>query len=227
MRPVVLVHGAWHGAWCWHKVLDGLAAAGIDAHAVELPLRAGVAADVDATRTVLEPLRGAVVVGHSYGGVVISGAGRPDNVAHLVYLCAFQLTEDETTATILGAHPTGIVSAMRIDGEDRTIAVEHQRELFYGDCSDEDVAFATSRLRPMPASAPAPPPYRAAWRDVPSTYVVCDQDRAIHPAGQLAMAQRATRVVHWPSAHSPFLSRPELVVGLLAGLAASEPGSLG
>jgi len=220
MRPVVLVHGAWHGPWCWNKVLEGLAAAGVPATAVELPLAGGLGPDADAVRTTLAGLDGAVVMGHSYGGVVISAAcSGAANVAHLVYLCAFQLTEDETTLTITTAYPGPIAEAVRIEGDGRVIDPDHLESLFYGDCSAADIELARRSLRPMPARPAPVGPYRPAWRDIPSTYVICEADRAIPPDAQRMMARRAGDVRTWPTSHSPFLSRPELVVDLLTDLA--------
>lgn len=223
MRPIVLVHGAWHGPWCWAKVVAGLEAAGATVVAPELPLGEGPAADATVVRDVVAGLDGAVVLGHSYGGVVISAAcaGLTD-VAHLVYLCAFQLAEDETTATVLGAFPNRLAGCIRVAGGERTVGEEHLVELFYGDCDEADVAIARRSLRPMPAAAPPLPPYRPAWRDLPSTYVVCESDGAIPPAAQRLMAQRAGAVRTWDTSHSPFFSRPDLVVDLLLELASDR-----
>lgn len=222
MRPIVLVHGAWHGPWCWAKVAEGLRAAGATVVAPELPLRDGPAADAEVVREALAGLDGAVVLGHSYGGVVISAAcAGLANVAHLVYLCAFQLSEGETTASVLGAFPNRMAACIRIEGDERTVGDEHLVELFYGDCDDADVALARRSLRPMPVAPPTLPPYRPAWREVPSTYVVCEGDGAIPPAAQRMMAERAGAVRSWDTSHSPFFSRPELVVDLLLELAAA------
>jgi pimeloyl-ACP methyl ester carboxylesterase len=222
MRPVLLVHGAWHGAWCWHRVLDGLAARGVTATAVELPLLDGPGADADAVRTALAGLDDAVVMGHSYGGVVISAAcAGAANVAHLVYLCAFQLTEDETTASMNAAFPSALLSAIRVDGDTRTIDPDRLTELFYADCPTEDIELARRSLRPMPARPTVLDPFRPAWRDLASTYVVCEQDRAIVPEAQRMMAARAGDVRNWDTSHSPFFSRPDLVIDLLTELASA------
>jgi pimeloyl-ACP methyl ester carboxylesterase len=91
-------------------------------------------------------------------------------------------------------------------------------DLFYGDCDPTDTAIAVAQLRPI-ASTPIDTSGRPAWRDVPSTYVVCTDDRAVTPPLQRRMARHATHVVEWPTSHSPFLSRPELVVDLIANRA--------
>jgi len=222
MRPVVLVHGAWHGPWCWNRVVDGLAAAGIAATAVELPLRDGPAADAAVVRAALDGLDDAVVVGHSYGGVVISAAcSGLTNVARLVYLCAFQLAEDETTTSVNTAYPSALLGAIRVEGDGRTVDPAHLTELFYADCPTEDIELARRSLRPMPARPTVLDPFRPAWRDIASTYVVCEQDRAIVPEAQRMMAARATEVRSWDTSHSPFFSRPDLLVGLLTELASA------
>src|SRR5207302_1944698 len=100
-RSVVLVHGAWHGSWCWGRVMPLLRDAGVDTTAVDLPSRSDPLGDLhgDAAhvRSVLDASAGEVVlVGHSYGGAVITGAGTHDAVAHLVYLCAFALDKGES-----------------------------------------------------------------------------------------------------------------------------------
>jgi hypothetical protein len=112
-----------------------------------------------------------------------------------------------------------VAEALRFDGDARTVADEAIGPLFYGDCSAQDVALARGLLRPMPTAPPPIEPYRPAWRDITSTYVVCNQDRAIDPAAQRVMAQRATEVHAWDTSHSPFFSRPDLVVDLLSVLA--------
>lgn len=221
-RTVVLVHGAWHGAWCWWKVVDGLQAAGVPVVAVELPLAAGVDADAEAVRAVIDATTGpTVVVGHSYGGLVISRAVLgAANVDHAVYLTAMMVDEGESATEIMAAHPTGLGGAQYKSDTGRQVSDETLVEVFYADCSEADVSLARMSLRPMPLRAPAPAKVGPGWKDVAATtYVVCTEDRALHPDAQRVMARHAQRVVSWDTGHSPFFSRPELVVGLLGGLA--------
>ncbi len=100
--PVVLVHGAWHGAWCWDLVVDELAALGVSAVAVELPLT-GLGADVEEVRAaVTQAGPGAVVVGHSYGGLVISlAASGSSTVGRLVYLAALMLDAGDDVGQVM------------------------------------------------------------------------------------------------------------------------------
>ena len=102
-----------------------------------------------------------------------------------------------------------------------TAKPERLRDVWYGDCTDEDVAFCAARLRPHPMGSNPMIVARAAWRDVPSTYVICEHDGSITADYMRAAAQLAGDSVSWPMSHSPFLSRPELVIDLLRQIADS------
>ncbi len=225
MRTVVLVHGAWHGAWCWAAVLAGLDELQVPAVAVDLP-GPDLHADADHVRAVLDDLDDVVLVGHSYGGAVITDAGTHTAVDRLVYITAFALDEGETIiSNELPAHEmselTGVVRVRDdgtavLDGDDVVPAL-------YADCTELDVKRALSLLRPQGMASFSQSPRAVAWRRRPTTYVVCGADRGVTPKLQRAMARRIPDValVEWPDAsHSPFLSRPAVVVDLLAGLAA-------
>jgi pimeloyl-ACP methyl ester carboxylesterase len=235
---VVLVHGAWHGAWCWDRVVEGLAERGVDAVALDLPGHGAsrqplgdLHGDAAVVSRALEALEGSdvIVCGHSYGGAVISeGAAGHPNVRHLVYLAALMLDVGESCSQSIPDPPDGVAvqeselgPAMQFSDDGTSVTVDPVigRDAFYADCSDADIDWAISRLGPHPAIALQQPVPVAAWRDVPSTYVVCSDDRAIPPWIQRVFAERATNSVVWPTSHSPFLSQPDLVVDLLATLA--------
>jgi len=223
-KTVVLVHGAWHGAWCWDKVTPRLGGAGVDHVAVELPL-ASFEDDVLAAREAIVQVGGPVVLcGHSYGGAVITEAGHQPNVEHLVYVAAFACDEGESpanTATDAGAPSTDLDAALIINDDDGDIALDRRNApaVFYHDCTPEDVESALRQLRSIQlcclTTAVGPP----AWKTKPSTYVVCSEDRGVHPELQRLMAKRCNESVEWPTAHSPFLNRPDLVADLLIELA--------
>ncbi len=216
---IVLIHGAWHRAACWHKIVAGLAERGITAHAVELPFE-GFATDVAAARAAIVAAGdGAVVVGHSYGGAVLSAAASGlRSPRHLVYLCAFMLAENEDIGELTSRFPMPLFAHLQVVDGQTVVDPDAAVDVFYGDCSAYDVRIALEQLRPMPWSDP-PGSTRPAWRDVPSTYVLCTEDRTILPPLQRHMARHATDVIEWPTSHSPFLSEPQRLVELLARLA--------
>jgi pimeloyl-ACP methyl ester carboxylesterase len=239
-RPtVVLVHGAAHGAWAWDRVVPGLRAAGLDAVALDLPGQGddpGPILDLhgDAARVrevVAEIDAPVLLVGHSYGGAVITEAGTLPNVARLVYLAALPLTEEETCGSAAAADPRvaaldhrerpDLAAGFRTS-DDHTV-VRFDPELaatcFYNDCTPDVTSWAVSRLGEQSLLALRQTPVAVAWRTIPSTYVVCSSDLAIHPGLQRILAERCTESTEWPTGHSPFLSHPDLVVELLTELA--------
>jgi pimeloyl-ACP methyl ester carboxylesterase len=218
-HTVVLVHGAWHGAWCWDKVVAGLSAQRVPTIAVELPFD-GIESDAaEARKAIARAGDRAVVVGHSYGGAVISQAASGlTNVGHLVYLCAFMTGEDDDVGALMTKYPSPLLPHMRVVDGRTVVDPAGAVDAFYGDCSKADIDAALARLRSIPGVTLAGDK-RPAWHDAPSTYVVCSEDRAIPPAAQREMASHATHVVEWPTSHSPFVSQPQRVVDLLARLA--------
>ena len=224
MTTVVLVHGAFHDAWCWELVRQELDQRGVPNQAIDLPFT-GLEGDAEAVGKLLDAIDGPVVlVGHSYGGMVISRAasGR-DDVAHLVYLCAVQVGEDVDLATAMTTSDE-LMSALVADADgamrvDPAVAPA----VFYHDVDDELSATAVSHLRGMSfgviqESDVAPPP--AAWKHIESTYVVCNDDRTIAPESQRRMAEQADHVVALDGSHSPMLAQPDAVADLLADIAA-------
>ncbi len=236
---MVLVHGAWHGAWCWEHVLDGLAARGIPAVAVDLPGHGDdpgplgdLHSDAGRVRHVLDNLAPPVVlVGHSYGGAVITEAGDHPVVGHLVFLCALAPDDGETCMTVAVGRPGAAeisyegrpdLGSGMIVSDDGLVSLEPSlaAAALYNDCTHEAMAWAVSRLGPQPLITLQQAPDAVAWRTRPSTYVVCADDQIVHPDLQRQMAKRcAGTAVEWQSDHSPFLSHPEQVVGLLVELA--------
>jgi len=238
VRRVILVHGAWHGAWAWDRVIPLLAAAGVEATPIDLPGHGddpGPFGDLhaDAARLSRElDRRGSnvVLVSHSYGGAVITEAGDHDAVDHLVYVASFALDAGEscTTALAAEAEAAGIDHQGRpdlgdgfVEGPNGTVSLEPlvAAACFYNDCDNATADWALARLGPQPLASLQQAPYGVAWKARPSTYAVCADDLAVHPDLQRLLARRCTTSVEWPAGHSPFLSRPEVVAELLVGLA--------
>jgi pimeloyl-ACP methyl ester carboxylesterase len=224
---IMLVHGAWHGSWCWEPVrrlleADGIATAAVDNPSVTKP-GSDLAADGDNLRAALDAIDGPVVlVGHSYGGAVITDAGAHPNVERLVYLTAFALDAGESVMAneLVGGADMKLAEALQFDGEVITVEPARVVEFFYHDCPVETAADATARLRPMSFAAMAGVTREVAWRQKPATYVVCTDDRAIPVPLQRSCAARIGDAVELPTSHSPFLSRPDDLARLLAGYAA-------
>ena len=206
---LLLVHGSFHGAWCWDHLIPELAARDVEAYAIELPFTS-LADDAAAVASAIEEVQGPlIVVGHSYGGAVVTlGAGAGDgrrSATHLVYLAAI-LTDP---AQPLDLKITPGMNAIQLDEDGRAyVDPSKATQALFHRCRPDLAAWATSRLRPMPLSDFASTHDRepVAWHEVPSTYVVCTDDRAIDPSDQRRMAAEASECIELDSDHSPFLS---------------------
>lgn len=231
-RRVVLVHGAWHGAWCFASLQSALDELAVPSLAIDLPghgvstaplgdLYADAAHVADVLDRIDEPV---VLVGHSYGGAVITEAAvRHPAVAHLVYLTAFALDQGETVMDVLAAVPDakvqlGRAMTFRDDGTSVLDPVTAVPAL-YADCSPPAVQAALARLSPQPMVTFAQPATGSPRDRIPSTYVRCLRDQAIHLDHQDLMAARCTEVITFDCDHSPFLSRVAETAALLAEVA--------
>jgi pimeloyl-ACP methyl ester carboxylesterase len=233
VATVVLVHGAWHGAWCWEKVVGLLDDAQVPSIALDLPGHGAsvepltdLGGDAAALRNVLDQLDAAVVCGHSFGGAVVSEGADHPAARHLVFLAAFPIAPGESVMDAAAAEVARDAGASELGtamhfADDGTVTVDPELALpaLFADCAADDAAKAVARLGPQAVAELRGTATRAAWKNVPSTYVVCTEDRAISPALQRVLAQRCTHTIEWPTSHSPFLSRPELVADLLTALA--------
>lgn len=222
-RPaLLLIPGAWHGAWVWQKVQDRLGPMGWMARTVELPSvaakgepRHGMLDDAEVIRQHLQASDGPVViVAHSYGGVPVTqaAAGLPQ-VQHIVYVAGFQLDVGDSLLGVFEEPPPLWI----VDGD--TISVDRPVERFYGDVPPGDAAWAENLLRPSSYTTVTESLTAAAWRNIPSTYVICEHDQAFAPAAQEQMARRAADVRRLPSSHSPMSSRPAELTQLITDVA--------
>ena len=213
MGEVVLIHGAWHGTWCWDGVVRELTDRGVSATAVELPFT-GFDGDWQAARRAIESAgEGALVCAHSYGGVVVDRAlVGLETIRAVVYLAAFI----NDGGGSLGEEDIPLVRSIVVDGQWSTVDPGRVHELFYLDSDEAAVAAIAPRLRPMRLDAGAflaDSPARPVAR---TTYVICTEDKAIPPAMQRRMARQCDQVVEYPTDHSPFLTRPAELADLLA-----------
>ncbi|MGE0878752.1 MAG: alpha/beta fold hydrolase [Acidimicrobiia bacterium] len=220
MANFVLIHGMGHDGWCWHKVAATLGSAGHTVVAPDLPLTSR-ADDAAATRAALDAIPGPkVLVGHSYGGLVISSAAdRRDDVAHLVYVAAVLIPADANMFDFLAPFGTApaITHMKRTPERMMVIAPEGAIDGFYLQCNDEDAIAALDHLRPTSTDCLRGPAGAEPWRTTPTTYVVCERDRAVLPDAQRAMAANATMTRSIDTDHSPFLSAPGELVEILLG----------
>jgi pimeloyl-ACP methyl ester carboxylesterase len=230
----VLVHGQWHDAWCWNKVVPLLTAQGHRVTAIDLPGRGGspeelaklTSADYVAavTRVLDAAPEPVVLVGHSLGGGTISLAGeaRPDKIKRLIYLTAFLVPPGKTMGSIAVADAQAMTSkAVQRDPATGVSRIDpaFAREVFYQDCSEADAAKAIRHL-----TAESPVMGRTPIQVTPErygrldrVYIECLQDRAISIATQRSMvaAMPCRRVHTLDTGHSPFLSNPSGVVRAL------------
>jgi pimeloyl-ACP methyl ester carboxylesterase len=225
-RPtVVLVHGGFADGSGWRGVYDELK----DDHDVRIVQEPNLSLDGDvaATRTVVDAQGGPVVlVGHSYGGAVVTEAGNHPNVAALVYIAAFAPDRGESVQTLLGTFPPGEPNAgdAILPPRDGFLFLDREkfRGSFAGDLGAEEAAFMADSQVPWGVGALGGAVGEAAWRSKPSWYLVATEDRMIPPAAQRSMSERAGATVEEAAgSHAIYVSRPTAVADLIEG-AASE-----
>lgn len=213
LQDVILVHGLWHQPAHLAPLARALRARGTRVLVPQLH-RGSLAADTAAVQAAVDASRSApLVVGHSYGGAVITGLER---VRGLVYVAAFVPDAGESCAA-LGGTAALINTAFRRN-PDRSTRIDPQmaRDYLYGDCSESLGTWATGLLVPQAPGHGRGIPERFAWRASRSTYVLCNQDRALDPGLQREMASRCERTVALDSSHSPFLSRTAELADILS-----------
>ena len=239
---IVLVHGGYHGPWCWEKLVPLLRGEGHEVSAPELPGRGAdstpfekidAAAYAKAVIDVLDAQRTpAVVVGHSSSGLVVSRAAeaRPERIRTLVFLSGFVMRDGEAWRP--GQDPgTKVTPVLRVDFRPGTkipaqtrIDVSNPDAVklaFYNDCSDADARAAIARLVPEPPRPLGEPLRLTAQRfgGVDKVYVFCAKDNAVSPKHQQGFAAKwpMRRTITLESGHSPFLSMPERLAQVLGG----------
>lgn len=224
MKNIVLVHGAWADGSGWRQIYDILRARGYNVSVVQNPLTS-LADDVAAVDRVLARQEGAtLLVGHSYGGVVITEAGDAPNVAGLVYVAAFVPDQGESVATLIegGEPPPLQPSADGFLFFNPTIFAQ----VFAHDLPTDQGAFLAAAQVPPAGAAFGTPVSQAAWRKRRSWYVLSTEDRVIPAAAQRQMATRASAVItEVRASHAVYISQPEAVADAIdaAARAVSQP----
>lgn len=219
VRPsVVLVHGAWADGTGWQEVIKRLESDGYAVTAVQNPLFS-LANDVATTKRVIDAQTGPViVVGHSYGGAVISGAaaGNP-NVKALVYIAAFALDVGETGFDLLTQYPTALGTALVPDAAGFLYIDRAKfRTVFAADVDRTTAGVMAATQKPVFNGIFGETVTAAAWKTIPSWYMVATEDQALSPDMERFLAQRMNATtVEIKSSHVPFISHPQEVVKLI------------
>lgn len=223
IRNIVLVHGGFVDGSGWQGVYDDLAGDGFRVRIVQNPTLS-LDGDVAATRQVLDAVDGpAVLVGHSYGGVVVSEAGTHPNVAALAYIAAFAPDKGESVSTLIADPPPGAPVPPILPPRDGFLYLD--RDKFHGafaaDVPEQLAAFMADGQVPWGVDALAGAVTEPAWRHKPSWYLVATEDRMIPPPAQRSMAQRAgSSVVEAIGSHAIYVSQPAAVADLIRQAAA-------
>ncbi len=224
-----LVHGHWHGAWCWQRLIPKLEERGHQAVAMDLPcetLDAGCARNAEVVAAALaghdDDL---LLVGHSAGGLTIPIVAGAVPVRRLIFIAALLPAVGYSLAQQFAADPEIIDPAFAFtdDGDgfcsiDPALAPGY----FYNDCTEADAGWATARLRRQTMTTITEITPLQAWPDVPCTYIVTGRDRVITTSWQRRAAHErlAANVAEFPSSgHSPFLSRPAKLADVLSQIA--------
>lgn len=222
---IILVHGFWGGAAHWAKVIPELAKAGhTDLHAVEMPLTS-LADDAGRLKKMIAQQKGPVLlVGHSYGGAVITEAGNEANVAGLVYIAAFAPDAGESPGGITQANPPAAVANIAPDSDGYLwVKPNKYHESFCQDLTAEE-AFVMAVTQKAPVGSTFGNAIgKPAWKNKPSWYQISSQDRMINPENQKMMSARmnAKKIITLDASHASLASRPKEVTGLIVEAAKS------
>ncbi len=227
IRNIVLVHGAFVDGSGWRGVYHSLRGQGYNVSVVQHST-ATLADDVRAVRQVLAALDGpAVLVGHSYGGAVITEAGTDEKVGALVYVTAFAPDAGESVATLIADPPPGAPVPPILPPRDGFLLLDREKfaAAFAADVDPELAAFMADAQLPWGVAAVQAAITQPAWKSKPSWYLVARDDRMIPPPAQRAMAGRAGATTSESAgSHCVFISHPEAVVQVIVAAAgASHP----
>jgi pimeloyl-ACP methyl ester carboxylesterase len=218
LPSIALIHGGFVDGSGWQGVYARLRRDGLRVAVVQNPT-VSLEGDVAATKQVLDSLGGpTVLVGHSYGGVVVTEAGTDERVAGLVYIAAFAPDKDESVNTLIADPPPGAPVPPILPPRDGYLYLDRDQfaASFAADVPDELAQFMADSQVPWGLDALGGTVSDPAWRVKPSWYLVAADDRMIPPPAQRAMAERAgSQVVEVPGSHSVYVSQPDAVADLI------------
>ncbi|HEY0680162.1 MAG TPA: alpha/beta fold hydrolase [Chitinophagaceae bacterium] len=234
MKTFILIHGSWHSAWNWHKVVPLLEKQGHRAIAIDLP---GMGRDktpiqqvkmkttVEKICNLIDSIEGKVIlVGHSKNGIMISQAAeyRPDKIEKLVYLAAYLIPDGKTQREYSIQDTGGVLKPfvnMYEELNAHTLSPEIYKEGLYADCDDDITELAKVLLSHEPVESGITPLQLTEknFGRVPRIYIECTEDKAVTPFIQRKMYTEmpCEKVYSLPTSHSPFFSRPEELVDIL------------
>jgi pimeloyl-ACP methyl ester carboxylesterase len=223
-QNVLLVHGGFVDGSGWEGVYHLLDEAGFNVSVVQNPTLS-LQGDVAVTHRALDALDGpAILVGHSYGGAVITEAGMHDKVAGLVYIAAFAPDQGESVGTLVANPAPGAPVPPILPPQDGFLFLDRDKfaASFAADVAAPQAQFMADSQVPWGVDAAGGPVSEPAWRSKPSWYLVATDDRMIPPAAQRAMAERAgSTTVEAPGSHAIYVSQPSAVADLVTRAAQS------
>src|SRR3954469_2334866 len=226
--PIVLVHGGFVDGSGWEDVYKILKKDGYTVAIVQNPT-ISLADDVAATKRVIQAQDGPVIlVGHSYGGAVITEAGNDPQVAALVYITAFAPDEGKSVATLIKHPPPGAPVPPIVPAPDGYLLLDRAKfpASFAADVESEKAAFMADSQVPWGEAALAGTISTPAWKTKPSWYLVADDDRMIPPPAQRFMSRRAgSTVVEAAGSHAIYVSQPTAVADLIEKAARGIEGA--
>jgi pimeloyl-ACP methyl ester carboxylesterase len=219
---IALVHGGFVDGAGWEGVYNILKKDGYNVSIVQNPTTS-LADDVAATRQIIAQAKGPVVlVGHSYGGAVITEAGNDPKVSKLVYITAFAPDRGESVASLIQNPPPGAPVPPILPPQDGYLFLDRTKfaDSFAADVDADKAAFMADSQVPWGVAALEGAVSEPAWRKKPSWYLVATDDRMIPPPAQQSMAQRAgATVVESKGSHAVYVSRPEAVASIIRSAA--------
>jgi pimeloyl-ACP methyl ester carboxylesterase len=224
IKNIVLVHGAWADGSSWSKVLPLLRAKGLHAVAVQNPL-SSIADDVASTNRLINAQDGPVLlVGHSYGGAVITEAGNNPKVMGMVYVAAFAPEEGETLGGMAAQYPTPPAYSEFRQVEDGYLVLTEKgvRESFAQDLTPSEQSLIFAVQGATQSALLGTPIKKAAWHSKPSWFVIASNDRTIAPEQEISTAKRmGAKTLTVASSHLAMIAKPNEVANFVIEAAAS------